>query len=224
MQKYYSNLLVLERDQQEGLFCLGRGWRIAFESNPSCGILVRPRGESAKEIVVCANSIERAQYVVDMVFAAYTLSAGDLLADESNRVFSKRAETTSEIRKQLMAGGGRGLGIYHLPLACMIAAKASQRIAYQYALFKFLLSQRAVSLAVDALDPERDWEPGKSVSDFPAEHVFNAHAIISGYSVLEELSLELRASGKKPSKIDSQWNPAVKQELGSRLLKANVDL
>jgi hypothetical protein len=159
-----------------------------------------------------------------MVFAVYSLFAGGLLADKSNRVFSKRAGTVSEVVGQVLAGGGRGLGVYQLPLACIIAAKASQRMAYQYALFKFLLSQRSVCLGVDALDPERDWEPGKSVSDFPAEHVFNAHAIISGYSVLEELSLELRASSKKPSKINGQWNPVVKQELENRLVKAKVDL
>lgn len=224
MQKYYSKLFVLERGQQEGIFCKGRGWQITFEPSPSSHIHIGPNGAPAKEIVVYANSIERAQYVVDMVFAAYSLSAGELLADESNRVFSKRAETVSEIEEQLMAGGGRGLGVHHLPVACMIAAKASQRMAYQYALFKFLLSQRTVSLAGDALDPERGWEPSKTVSDYPAEHVFNAHAIISGYSVLEELSLELRASSKKPSKINGQWNPVVKQELENRLLSANVDL
>jgi hypothetical protein len=34
MKKYYSNLIVPERDQAEGIFCKGRGWQIAFEANP----------------------------------------------------------------------------------------------------------------------------------------------------------------------------------------------
>jgi len=32
MQKYYSKLMLLENDQEEGLFCKGRGWSIVFEA------------------------------------------------------------------------------------------------------------------------------------------------------------------------------------------------
>jgi hypothetical protein len=223
MQKYYSKLLVLERNQKEGVFCKGRGWQIALEANPMSNIYVRT-GEPAKEIIVHARTTERAQYVVDMVFAAYCLLNGELLASESTRVFPKRPESTAEIAEQILAGGSQGAGVPHLPVACLIVAKASQRQAYQYAMFKYLLSHHIVPLATNALDPERGWEPGKAVSDFPVEHVFNSHAIISAYSVLEELSLELRASSKQPSKIYDQWNPVVKQDLENRLLNAGVDL
>jgi hypothetical protein len=223
MQKYYSRLLVLERDQDEGIFCKGRGWQIAFESNHLSCILAGPNREPAKEIVIYTGSMERAQYVVDLVFAAYCLSSGELLADEPNRVFEKRPETQREVQRQIMAGG-HDLGVSYLPVACLIAAKASQKVGYQNALFKFLLSNRVVPLSVDALDPERDWEPSRAVTSSPEQHVFDAEAIVLGYSVLEELSLEVRASYKVPSRVEGRWNPIVKKELEDRLLKNKIDL
>ena len=224
MDKYYSNLLVLERDQKEGIFCKGRGWQIAFEPNPSCGIGIRPHGEPAKEIVVLANSVDRAQYAVDLVFAAYCLDAAELLADEPNRVFSKRPTTTRDIAKHLLEGRGKPIGVFHLPVACLVAAKASHRRAHQNALFKYVVSHRVVPLAHNVLEPHYGWAPGRIVSGSPSEYVFNAHAIIAAYSVLEELSLELRASQENPSRINGQWNPIVKRELEDRLLKSNIDL
>ena len=224
MQKYYSKLLILENNEKECIFCKGRGWQIGFEPNPSCHILGGSNGELAQEIVVYSNSIERAQYVVDLVFAAYCLLVGEILADEPNRVFPKRPETVDETEDQLMAGGGERIGVCYLPVACMIAAKASQRLAYQYALFKHIASHRIVSLGVNALDPQLGWESGAAVSSFPEEHVFYAYAIVLGYSVLEELSIEIRASSKQPSMISGLWNPPVKQDLEDRLVKANVDI
>jgi hypothetical protein len=51
-----------------------------------------------------------------------------------------------------------------------------------------------------------------------------SHAIISAYSVVEELGLNVRASPKHPSHINGQWNPLVKQDLEGRLRKSGVDL
>jgi len=225
MQKYYSKLSILDGDQGEGIFCKGRGWHIEFESNPSSDTLVGPNHEPAKEIVVCASSVERAQYVVDLIFAAYCLLVGESMADEPNRVFPKQPDTAAEIEEQILSGGGHYIGVFHLPVACLIASKASQRVAYQYAIFKYLVSHQTKPLAADALDPRHSWEMGRMVSSFPEEHVFNASAIILGYSVLEELALEIRASNSNPSKLaNGQWNPSVKDNLESRLLQANIDL
>ena len=58
----------------------------------------------------------------------------------------------------------------------------------------------------------------------PGDHVFNASAITLGYSVLEELSLDIRASTKVPSRINGRWNPQVKKDLQERLAKAGINL
>lgn len=77
MQRYYSSLLVLESAEREGVFCRGRGWQISFESNPSSNVITG--GEPAKEIVVHAQTEDRAQYVVDLILAAHCLYSGGIL-------------------------------------------------------------------------------------------------------------------------------------------------
>lgn len=222
MQKYYSNLIIFEENQKEDIFCKGRGWYINFEANPSCGIITG--GEPAKEIIIYAQSVERAQYVANMILASHCLYTGELLTDDERTVFPNRAQTINEIEEQVMAGGHQCIGVYNLPVACLISAKASQKYKYQYAIFKYLLSCRTITLGSRDLDPQGDWIPGKAISVLPKEHVFNASAITLGYSVLEELSFEIRASSKKPSMIDGKLNPEVKRELEERLTVAGIDL
>jgi hypothetical protein len=223
-QKYYSNLILLEDDQKEGYFCKGRGWQINLEPNPLCHTVYATTGNPANEIIIHANEIDRAQYVSDLILAAYNLYTGEILTNEPIRVFDKRAYTANEIEQQIMSGGGGTIGVYNLPISCLIAAKASQKLIYPYAIFKYLLSCRTVPLYSHALDPDSDWEPGKSISTLPGEHVLYSQAITSAYSSLEELSFNIYASPKNPSMVNGQWNPAVKHELQTRLKKGNINL
>lgn len=222
MQKYYTNLIILNYGQEDGYYCKGRGWQIHFEANATCHMLVD--GKPAKEIIIYSSSKERAQYVANLLLAAHCLYTGELLTDDERTVFPNRAETIDEIAEQEIAGGHDCIGVSNLPVSCLIAAKASQKHAYQYAIFKYLLSLRTIPLGVRALDPQGDWVPGKAISVLPKEHVFNANAITLGYSVLEELSFDIRASRKEPSMIDGKWNPKVKIELEERLVAAGIDL
>jgi hypothetical protein len=220
VQRYYSGLLVLEHAQKEGIFCKGKGWQIGFESNPSSNVITG--GEPPKEITINAETEARAQYIADLILAAYCLCGGEILTFDQVPVFPKRAQTTTEIEEQLMAGG-RSIGVYRLPVSCLIAAKASRRNVYQYAIFKYLLSCRTVPLGTRSLDPQGDWEPGNVISVLPEDHVFNANAITSAYSLLEELSFDIHASSRVPSRIDGRWNPIVKDDLKGRLTRAGID-
>ena len=222
MQKYYSGLMILEHGLDEGIFCKGKGWQIGFESNPSSHIITG--GEPSKEIVVYAQTVDRAQYVVDMILAAYCLRTGETLTSDPVPVFPKRAKTTKEIEEQMLAGGVNSIGTYNLPASCLIAAKVSQKNIYQYGIFKYLLSCRAVPIGARSLDPQGDWVPGKVVSELPQVHVSNANAITLGYSVLEELSFDIQASSEIPSRIDGRWNPVVKEDLQERLIKGRINL
>ena len=52
-----------------------------------------------------------------------------------------------------------------------------------------------------------------------------AFAIVTAYACIEELGLEMRASGKRPSKLaDGSWNQVVKDELEARLRRSHIDL
>lgn len=222
MEKYYSNLIILESKQKEGILCKGRGWEIVLEQNLLCNTIVD--GEPAKEIIIYAQSNKRAEYVANLILAAHCLYTGDLCTYDDRTVFQNRAETIEEIEKQLSIGGHSTLGIYNLPVACLISAKASQKNAYQYAIFKYLLSYRTVPIIASDLDPQRDWRPGKAISMFPKELVSYTVAIILYYSVLEELSLDIHASNEEPSMINGKWNPKIKSELEECLISADIDL
>ena len=73
------------------------------------------------------------------------------------------------------------------------------------------------------LDPH-EWWPTRFVFESSEHHVRCAYAIILAYSVLEEISLEMRASREAPSMVGGKWNPKVKKELESRLTQAGIGL
>jgi hypothetical protein len=110
-----------------------------------------------------------------------------------------------------------------IPLACLVATRASKRLRYIYALAKIRLSFETFSLPSTALDPSRNENIPKS--PLPEDHVRMAFAIVTAWSCLEELGFEIRASSTKPSKFtDGSWNPVVRQELESRLLRGRINL
>lgn len=110
----------------------------------------------------------------------------------------------------------------NIPLACMIACKASFRKSYSYTLFKYQLGCFLHSNAIEDLNPRRSLY--YKISPFADDKIRMAQAIILFYSVIEELELEVRASNQKQSFIKGKWNPEVKKELEIRLKKAGINI
>jgi hypothetical protein len=109
-----------------------------------------------------------------------------------------------------------------VPTACAIAAKASFRLKNVYAISKYNFS--ITNCSIFSVDLEPYISGHISVSPFPDDHVRICQAIVSCYSVLEELGLEIRASQNKPSMINGNWNLPVKNDLEDRLTKAGINL
>lgn len=126
----------------------------------------------------------------------------------------EKNEREALVDKRMTTGG--------FPLACGVAAKASRRTKWVYAVARYKFSLSLFSVHHVDLEPFRSRH--LAVSSFPGDHVMFSHAIISAYSAVEDLGLELRASASTPSRINGQWNPVVKQELEARLRKSHVDL
>jgi hypothetical protein len=110
----------------------------------------------------------------------------------------------------------------NIPLACLIAARASRKLRFVYALARLAISMEIMSVPTIELDPTHSPNIPKSV--FPEAHIRMTTAITSAYSCIEELGLEIRASQKNPSRINDAWNPVVKNELEQRLRQAGVNL
>ena len=147
VNKYYTNLIALGRVESEPNYCHGKGWFISLEPNPNCGILTRTKnmdfgeGSPACEIVINAHYKESAQNINDLILAAYCLYTADVLTLDERRVVTERATTPLKLEEQFLNGGILNpIGVYSLPESCLIVATASQRLSFQYALCKYLLS------------------------------------------------------------------------------------
>lgn len=197
----------------------GKAWHIDFEEYTR-----NKYQQNQQEIIIYASNRQSAQKVLNLITSSLELYGGqpispfgdiDLFAYNDEEIKKLDEEELAELRFKSFSTSG-------IPAACLIAAKASYRKKYVYAIAKYNFSVSLYSQFGVELEP---WSaPHLPVSVHPEDHIAFSHAIISAYSVLEELGLEIRASSKKPSMIDGKWNPVVKKDLEQRLQKAGVDL
>lgn len=226
MKKYFSGYVVTDHTLYPSPPYKGKGFIISFEDEPADAISHFAHSTClAKAVIINTGSCERAQYVANMIYASDCLLDAELPPFRQTVVRPLDPDSREIGSREQGEVGRRGniLCKPALPLACMIAVKASFKKAYQYALFKHLLSHQILSIPFIELDPWY-WWPNRFVSNSTEYHVRCAYAIILAYSVLEELSLDLRASREKPGKINGEWNPEVKHELESRLKQAGINL
>ena len=175
-----------------------------------------------KEIVLYASSWASAQRALDLIVGCHQLITGDppvfpvhsIAHNDSEPPWMGPEERKSQVRQVWSTAG--------FPLACAVAAKASRRRQWVYAVAKYKLSFSLYSVHFVDLEPWR--APHLAVSPFPCDHVMFSHAIISAYSVVEDLKLTLQASSKNPGRINGEWNPVVKKDLEERLTKAGISL
>jgi len=175
-----------------------------------------------KEIVLYASSWPSAQRALDLIVGCHRLITGDppvfpiqsIAHNDSEPLWMKPQERKAQVKETWSTAG--------VPLACAVAAKASRRRQWVYAVAKYKFSLSLYSVYHVDLEPWR--APHLAVSPFPGDHVMFSHAIISAYSVVEDLKLTLQASSKNPSRINGEWNPVVKKDLEERLTRAGIDL
>ncbi len=209
----------------------GAGWLIDLlppdsEKYPNAMV----RGDEfypARELAVFAKDEGQAQKAADLIHSSRLLLDGSNVMSHlwpgehpavwpMNRVEKEDAEGAFGTRKTEIT-------TVHLPLASLVATKASRRMEDVYALAKLRVSLEISSVPAMHLDPTRNDNFPKS--PLPEDHVRLAHALIAAWSCVEELGLEVRASTQKPSKLpDGSWNPPVRADLEGRLRRAGVDL
>ena len=178
----------------------------------------------APEVIIHAKSHRSAQNALDLILQSLWLLHGgsamveDLLA--WNDEYLSGLDSDERIRADMMSESSLSIG--GIPTACSLAAKASFRRKYVYALAKYTFSIHMCSTYPIDLEPFR--APYLPKESRPLRQIIFCHSIISAYSVIEELGLEVRASNEKPAKVNGQWNLVVKEDLEKRLLSAGIDL
>jgi hypothetical protein len=177
-----------------------------------------------RRIGILAPSELAAEKALNLIWSAYRL------LDAGPTWCEYRPVLKSATRSRLAVPNGvdfKNLGritvsAHNFPLACMIAAKASRRREFVYALAKYTLSASIHANDIVDLDPRHGEH--MRLSPFPEDHVRFAYSIVTAYSVIEQLGLEVRASQKRPSMIKGEWNPLVKMDLEERLRHRGIDL
>lgn len=104
---------------------------------------------------------------------------------------------------------------------CVIADRAWNHEEVMYSLEKYRLSLQLEYFTPLSGHP-RHGEMFKFRADDYRVHVSAAHAALAAYSVIEELGVDIRSNSKKPRFIDGQWNPDVKANVLTRLMKIGV--
>lgn len=229
---FHTGLLALDYNRFPQPPYKGNGWHLGFvkpaSELPIGSAIVGDKIYPAKEAIIWAKNEVDAQRAADLIHA------GRLLIDGSNLLSHIYPGEHAPIQQADNSKGGPNDGDRTgfppgtpvitplIPLACLIAARASLRLQYVYAMAKIRLSFETYSLPAGELDPHhRDNVPK---SRLPEDHVRLAFAIVVAYSCIEELGFAIHASSERPSKVDGRWNPVVKEELEARLCRGHIDL
>jgi hypothetical protein len=112
----------------------------------------------------------------------------------------------------------------NIAFGCQILEKIITNKEYSYALEKYKISLDLFSLNPFSIDPMY----GQMLDHYDLKkqtHTRSAFAIIAAFSVIEELSLEIRSSSKKPrfsNNEKGEWNPIILSDITNRLEKIGI--
>lgn len=170
-----------------------------------------------KEVVINAKSWRSAQKALNLIISSIHLGQGAVpWLEDSNLVAYNDTEPRHIDPKSCKSRFAEMGGI---PLGCAIAAKASRKNKWIYAIYKYNFSISLCSIAIVDLQPTARHIP---MPIFPDQHVKFSHAIISAYAVLEELGLG--KPQRKKTFIGNRLNPAMKKAIEQKLLKSKIDI
>lgn len=205
MKQIFFTGLIIQPDEpgQPSPPFYGKGWDVTFIEERRNPPLIR----DGREIVINATTWRTAQHALNLIISALLLIKGGFPVSSSELVFVAHNENEPPISPNYGSDWfkSQSLNTLSIPLACSLAGKASKKLKWVYAVSKYKFS---VSLyRVHAMDMEPHYSEHMSVSPFADDHIMFSHAIVSAYSAIEDLGLEIRASHKKPSRINGRMEP-----------------
>ena len=184
---------------------------------PVASTIVGDRVFPAKEVVIWANRDVTAQRAADLAHTARLLLEGSnllsrLYPGEHAPIHRANPQIAVKLTEDESAFLSRTQTVTpNIPLACRIAAQASLKLEYVYALAKLRLSIETFSVPFIELDPFHSANLPKS--PLPEDHVRMAFAIVTAWGCVEELGFEIRASSTNPA--------SCRTERGTRLCSMN---
>jgi hypothetical protein len=114
--------------------------------------------------------------------------------------------------------------IDNIGFGCQVLEKIINNKEFSYALEKYKVSLDLFSLNPFSIDPKY----GQMFNHYDLKkqtHTRSSFAIIAAFSVIEELSLEIKSSSKNPRFLNNEkgeWNPIVHNDITNRLEKIGI--
>jgi hypothetical protein len=206
-----------EPDEPPGPF-RGAGWTAELvPENRECDRIV-----GGKDIVLHAQGWSAAQRALDLINGCRQLVNGNpdvfgplhpVVSNDDEPEWMDDAERAS-LPERLMSQSW-------LPTACAVAAKASRRRRWMYAVAKYKFSIELYG--VHHMDMQPSYHLFHRVSAHPDDHVLFSHAILSAFGAIEDMGLNVPAGPGRPSRIGGVWNPDVLADLEDRLRRQGID-
>jgi hypothetical protein len=230
--RFHTGLIVRDRERFPEFPYHGKNWTARLApSDPSLGnepnVMTGKRDPLFRrnpELIICATHEVIALRALKLIMATRNLVNASMYSGPGSTNGGPCLVSAAEVRRRLLESDNYRRPFASsddIPWACLIAAKASRKLHYTYAIFKWQLSASLFSVHYDDLHPYRRLIP-KSV--YPDEHIEYATAITLAYSAIEEIGFEVRANNNNPSSTNGEWNPVVLEDLEGRLTAGGIDL
>ncbi len=216
--KFRTGALCWSEELKEKSPLKGKFFEYSFEKHH-----YRHSSPTNWELIITAIDEERAQRSYELFIASLTLisghtiySIGDLPSVISYGMdFINPPEDFYYINAKQYSTSG-------IFTAAQLATKASFRKKHSISLLKYLFACSQHSNYLIHLDPFHSGY--EKLSRNPLDHLRYSYAILTLYSIIEEIGIEIRASQKNPSKIDGEWNPIIKKDLEKRIKNSKIDI
>ena len=212
---FYTGLVCPASELRANASFVPRGWHFTYSGQQRRDLPI-----NGDEVMIHASQWSTAQKALDLILGGLCVLHGDP-PPLANKLIAWN-DSEPEFGHLFATLKDRAYSTTGIPRACDLAAKASRDARYVYAIAKYYFS--ISRFAVEGMDLDPSNIVNLRISQTPDDHILFAYSIISAYSVLEDLGLEIRSTKENPSRVNGKWNPAVKEELEARLVKAKINI
>ena len=167
-RRFHTGLIVMDREEFPRFPYRGHRWTAKLAPadsslfhSPNFGRLTKkgdPSFERKPELILCAPNEVIASLALKLILATSNLVNASMYGGPGSSRGGPCLFSAVEVKKRLRESGEFQRpweALDDIPSACLIAAKASRKLNYTYAIFKWQLSASLFSVHYDDLHPYR---------------------------------------------------------------------
>ncbi|MFD1294962.1 hypothetical protein ACFQ5N_14050 [Lutibacter holmesii] len=220
----YMELLLLT-ESSNSFFSSKDGMRQSFYTYGKSTEDITPNDDiPLNELIIIADNEEKAEDLLSLIHCGILLAYPEPGLTNNFTFLKEYKESENEWYKE-KPFIKHYQKIENIGFGCIVANKAIKSKQLCYAIEKYKVSLDLNSFTPHSANPRY----GQVFEHYDVKHNYHtrgAFAIISAFSVIEELELEIRSSNKNPRFLNTEtgeWNPKVLENIEKRLEKSEID-